>query len=334
MRFAEPEILIYLALAVFALAAFYFITESARARAVEKFAEKKLAKRISLFFDSRTRIIGIILSLAAVALMMMALARPQWGFRWKENKKKGLDMIIGLDTSRSMLAEDLRPNRLEFAKEEIASFVKTLDGDRVGLEAFSGSAFLECPITVDYKGYMLALNNVSTETVSKQGTSLSGAIREAVKGFEGAETKNKIFILISDGEHLEGDVEKSVTKAKDAGIKIFTIGTGSPDGAKIPVTDGSGSVTYMKDKDGKAVITKLNEKTLKDIAERTGGEYVKASDMSLGLDYLYKERLSKLEKRETEDDMVKVYEERFQIPLALACLLIVLEMLLREKYVG
>lgn len=333
MRFAEPAMLMYLAVTLAALIVFYIVSEGARRRAVEKFAEKKLAKRISLFFDARARIAGVALGLAAVALMMTALARPQWGFRWKENKKKGLDIMVGLDTSRSMLAEDFRPNRLEFAKAELASFVKTLDGDRIGLEAFSGGAFLECPITVDYKGYMLALNSVTTESISKQGTSLSGAIREAVKGFEGAETKNKIFVLVSDGEHLEGDVKKAVSKAKGEGIKIFTIGIGSPDGAKIPVTDESGNPAYAKDKDGKTVITKLDEKTLEYIAKETGGEYVKATETGLGIDYLYKEKLSKFEKRESEDDMVKVYEERFQIPLAFACILIMLEILMRERYV-
>jgi len=333
MRFAEPEILVYLAIAVAALVAFCFISEAARKKAVERFAEKPLAGKISLFFDNRARIAGVALGLAAVVCMMLALARPQWGFRWKENKKKGLDIVVGLDTSRSMLAEDFRPNRLEFAKEELASFVKTLDGDRIGLEAFSGSAFLECPITVDYKAYTLALKSVTTESISKQGTSISSAIREAVKGFEGAEAKNKIFVLVSDGEHFEGDVKKAASTAKKEGIKIFTIGIGSPDGAKIPVTGEDGSVTYAKDKDGKTVMTKLDEKTLQYIAEETGGEYLRASDTGLGLDYLYKEKLSKFEKRESKDDMVKVYEERFQFPLALACIFLALGIFLRMRYV-
>ena len=334
MKFAQPEILIYLGFITAALFIFYIISERARNKAVEAFAQKKMVKRISLFFDKRARILGIIASFAAVALLMAALARPQWGFRWKENKKKGIDMIIGLDTSKSMLAEDVKPNRLEFSKDEIANFVKTLDGDRIGLEAFAGNAFLECPLTIDYRGYMLALNNISAGTIERQGTSISDAIRQAVRAFKGIESENKIFILVSDGEHLAGDVKRAVTQGRAGGIKIFTIGVGTTEGATIPVTDENGNVTYLKDNDGKAVVTKLDEKTLKSIAGQTGGEYIAASQSGLGLDYLYKEKLSKLEKRESDDDLVKAYEERFQIPLIAALILILSELILREKYAG
>ncbi|MBP7215954.1 MAG: VWA domain-containing protein, partial [Candidatus Omnitrophica bacterium] len=201
--------------------------------------------------------------------------------------------------------------------------------DRIGLIAFAGSAFLECPLTIDYSGFLLALNDIGVDTIPRGGTAIAGAIREAIQSYRGATNKQKVLILISDGEDHEGDPFAAAQEAKNAGIVIFTIGVGSTDGDLIFVEE-SGGKKFLKDESGNAVKSRLNEEALEKIALITGGSYIRSTPTAFGLDMLYEEKLSKFEKQEFEGKMKKHFTERFQIPLALACLLLVMEVFLRD----
>jgi len=334
MHFGNINILYMIGWLAPALVIFYIFSERRRKKIMQAFAQKDTLGKITLFYSGRIHKIGLIFTVAAVLFMILAMSRPQWGFYWKENKKKGIDIVIGIDVSRSMLATDVRPDRLSFVKYHVGEFIKSLKGDRVGLIAFSGSAFLQCPLTVDYRGYLLALNSLDTISVSRGGTAISSAIKEAVRCYQGAETPYKIFIIISDGEHHQGDIDKAIGLAKKAGIAIYCIGVGTPQGTALYDTDDKGGHVQVTDEYGKPVITRLDEKTLMSIASRTGGIYIRATDSDFGLSGLYEKNFSKLEKRESEDDKIKVYQDKFQYPIALACLLLIAEMILKERANG
>jgi len=296
-----------------------------------RFAQKDLLKKINPFYRSGLERFRVLLVISAVIMIVIAMARPQWGFFWRENKFKGIDIMIAIDTSKSMLATDVPPDRLDFAKTRIRDFVRTLKGDRVGLIAFAGQAFLQCPLTVDHSGFMLILNNINVNTIPKGGTSIAQAISEAVRSYKGAETNDRILVLITDGENTEGDLEAAVEEAKKERIIISCIGIGSEGGDVIPVLDEKGQAAYLKDKEGKVVRSFLDEDTLKEISVGTGGLYVHATREVFGIRKVYEEVLSKLERREVEDRMVKVYEERFQIFLGIALLFLIFGLYLDKR---
>jgi len=331
MRFGDFHIFVYLGWIVPVLFLFYLWAKRSQNAAMEKFAQKELLPGIASSYQRDTTWKRTFLNIAAVFFIVFALARPQWGFFWQEQEQKGIDIIIAVDSSKSMLAVDMRPDRLDFSKTELREFVKKLKGDRVGLIAFAGQAFLQCPLTADYSGFLLAVKDLNIHTIPKGGTSLPSAIDEAIRSYKGAETKNKVLIIITDGENTEGDVTKAVEKAKKAGITISCIGIGSAKGEVIPILDEKGNKTYIKDKEGKIVKSRLMEDTLKMIAKKTGGIYVKASQADLGLNKIYQKQLSKLEKQKTDEKRVKVYKERFQFPLALVFLALLYGYILEKK---
>jgi Ca-activated chloride channel family protein len=330
MRFGAPYMAVWLWI-VPAMIIFYILVARTREKILRRFARDGLHSRISGSFDMRKRRIKDSMVLIAVFLMLLGLMRPQWGFQWQEVKRHGLDILIALDTSKSMLAEDVLPSRLDRAKLAIKDLVKKLRGDRIGLVAFSGTAFLQCPLTVDYDGFLLSLDDIDVSTIPVGGTSLSEAIYTAIGSYEGGKKQEKVLIIITDGEDLEGGVDKAIERAKAAGIKIFCVGIGSTEGEIIPVRDRSGKMDFLKDSEGKVVKTRLVEELLQKMALETGGIYVRATGAEFGLDLMYDEKLSKLEKQEFESRMEKRYYERFQIPLALVILLLLLEPVIGDK---
>ena len=313
------------------LAGFYFWANRRKKAVLKKFAQKNLLPELTSSVDSSRQKLKVVLTFTAVVLILFSFMRPQWGFRWQEVKRKGLDIIIALDTSKSMLAADVKPSRLERSKLAIEDFVKTLKGDRIGLIAFAGEAFLQCPLTVDYSGFFFSLNSLNVNIIPRGGTSLSKAIQEALKSYKGGINKYKVLILISDGEDHEGNVIKSAEAAKKAGLKIFCIGIGTPSGSLIYVTDKNGHKRFLKDNQGNVVKSRLDESTLQKIALITGGSYVRSGPTEFGLNLIYREKLSKMKKRELKSKMVKQYEERFQIPLVIAFLLLVVELFISER---
>ncbi|RKY41704.1 MAG: hypothetical protein DRP85_05305 [Candidatus Makaraimicrobium thalassicum] len=330
MRFGAPYMAVWLWL-VPGIVIFYLLAGRAREKALRRFASSSLLPKISGNFDARKRTIRNSMITASVLFMLLGMMRPQWGFQWREVKQQGLDILIAVDTSRSMLAEDVLPNRLERAKLAIKDLVKELHGDRIGLVVFSGAAFLQCPLTVDYNGFLLSLDDIDVDTIPVGGTSLSKAIYAAIDSYEGGEKEHKILIIITDGEDLEGGVDRAVERARAEGLKIFCIGIGSTEGEIIAVTDGTGKKGFLKDPEGNIVKTRLVEEFLQKMAIETGGMYVRASGAEFGLDLIYDERLSKLKKQEFKSRMEKRYHERFQFPLALAILLLFAEPLVGER---
>ena len=249
---------------------------------------------------------------------VLALARPQWGYQWQDVKHQGLDILIAVDTSKSMLTMDVRPSRLERTKLAVKDLVKKLNGDRVGLIAFAGESFLICPLTSDYNGFLLSLNDLSTDTIPRGGTNLSKAIEEAVKGYGDKGQPYKTLVLVTDGEDNEGDAAGAARRAKEKGIKIYTVGIGTQEGDLIQVANEQGQKEFLKDAQGNFIKSRLNEKLLQEIAYLTAGAYVRSSGTEFGLDYLYERQLSKLEKHEIEQKQQKKYHERYQWFLSVA----------------
>jgi Ca-activated chloride channel family protein len=246
-------------------------------------------------------------------------------------KRTGLDILLVIDTSKSMLTQDVKPNRLERTKLAVKDMIKKLKGDRIGLVAFAGDAFMLCPLTSDYGGFLLSLSDLDVNISPRGGTNVGQALEEAMHGYDKTQAKFKTIVIVTDGDNLEGDPMAVVKKAKDNGIKIFSVGVGTQEGDLIMVTDAQGQSQYLKDDQGNVVKSRLNENLLQRMAYETGGAYVRSSGAEFGLDYIYEEHLSKLEKREIEDKMQKKYYERFQIPLALALIFLLAETVLNRR---
>jgi Ca-activated chloride channel family protein len=330
MRFAG-QYYIYLIAVAAGLVAFVVWAAKARAQALSRFAQKDLLKELLFQVDPRLQLFKIILLVCASLFCLFALSRPQWGFRWQEVRRKGLDILVALDTSRSMLATDVKPNRLERSKLALRDLTTKLKGDRIGLIAFAGSAFLECPLTVDYNGFFLALEDISVTTIPKGGTSISSAIHAAIRSYAGGLKKYKILVIITDGEDHEGDPVQAAQEAKKEGIIIYCIGIGTQEGDLVFVDSEEGRKEYLKDSAGNAVKSRLNEDVLQKICLTTGGTYVRAASTEFGLELLYNEKFSKMEKSELQTKMSKLYIERFQIPLTIGLMLLLIEMLLSDR---
>jgi len=324
MQFAQLNMLVWLWLAA-AVGMFFVWAYRRRTLILKNFAEGNMLKQIAAAYDPRRQVFKNVLLVAVVLMSVLALTRPQWGFAWQEVKRQGLDILVVVDTSKSMLTQDVKPNRLERTKYAVQDLLKKLRGDRIGLIAFSGESFLICPFTVDYSGFLISLNDLNVDTVPRGGTNLAKAIAEAIKDYESVANQHKAVIIITDGDDLEGDPLAMAQKAKDKGIKIYCIGIGSAEGELIQIKGRDGQKTFLKDRQGNYVKSRLNEGLLKQVALTTGGVYVKASGSQFGLDLIYERELSKFEKRDIEEKMEKKYFERFQFPLGLAVLLLVVE---------
>ncbi len=324
MRFASPSIVHLLWLLSFLGALLFFFLRRRKAM-MKRFVRSNLLEEMTVNWSWRRHRLKNILLIFVFFLSILALARPQWGYQWQEVKRKGLDILLIVDTSKSMLTQDVKPNRLQRTKLAIMDLIKSLKGDRIGLVAFAGDAFVMCPLTTDYGGFLLSLNDLDTSIIPRGGSNLGAAIEEALKAFDQSPSKFKAIIAVTDGESLEGDPLAAAQKAKDKGIKIYSVGVGTKEGELIRIQDEQGQWGFLKDDQGNYVKSRLNENLLQRIAYTTGGAYVRSSGAQFGLDYVYQEHLSKMEKRDIEDKMEKKYFERFQIPLALALLLLLIE---------
>ena len=330
MRFASPGLAVFLWI-IPLLAGFFSVALSRRRRVMKSFAEEPLLKEISGSQGEGRIKLRNVLIVVAFSLMLIGLIRPQWGFRWQEVKKMGLDIVVALDVSNSMLAEDIKPNRIDRSKMAIKDLVRKLKGDRIALIAFSGTAFLQCPLTLDYNGFLLALDDVDALTIPVGGTSISNAIWKAIETFKDTSGDEKVLIIVSDGEDHEGGIDGVIAQARAKGLKIFTLGIGSQEGELTPIPGERGRRGFLKDSEGKVVRSRLNESMMQKIALETGGMYVRATGAQFGLDLMYQEELSKMQKQEFKAEMEKRYTERFQIPLGVAFLLLALEPFISNK---
>jgi Ca-activated chloride channel family protein len=329
MRFARPAILWLLVLVPVAVVCIVFAWRS-RQRARRAWSGG-LFDRLASGADRGRERLRLTLFLLGYALLVVALARPQWGGETVLMKRQGIDVMIAVDASNSMLAEDMRPNRLAAAKRAIADLIDRMGGDRLGLIAFAGDAYTVCPLTLDHGTVLLLLESLSPSTVSLPGTNLEEAIRRARASFVRQERKHKALIIVTDGESTTGDPVREAEQAAEEGILIYTIGMGSPDGQPIPERDENGTVLgYKRDRGGQVVNSRLDESTLRRVAEVAHGRYFRATSQALELGSVHDE-LQSLEKKELEGQLGTNYEERYQWPLALAATLLGLELVVPNR---
>jgi Ca-activated chloride channel family protein len=327
-RFANPEYL-YLLLLLPALAALFVINEFRRRRSLKKLGESVLISRLIPEMSGVRPVVKFIFLLTGISAVIIMLARPQFGSKLEEVKKQGVEVIIVLDVSNSMLAEDIQPDRLTRAKQAISRLVDNLENDKIGLIVFAGDAYTQIPVTTDYISAKMFLSTISPEMVPKQGTAIGAAISLGAKSFSPGEGKSKAMIIITDGENHEDDPVSEAEAASKAGIVIHTIGIGSAEGVPVPVTTG-GRRDYLKDKDGSTVITKLDEDILKKIALSTGGNYIRANNFNIGLDAIFND-IKKMKKDELESTMYTEYNDQFQIFAAIALFFLILEFIIMER---
>jgi len=316
------------------LVLFFLWARNARVRSRESFARPSKFAILAQTYSRTGRVWKLILLLLATAFIIIAAARPQWGTHAVMMKRQGLDIMIVLDTSNSMEAEDLKPNRLEKAKQEIRGIVERLSGDRIGLVLFAGQSFIHCPLTLDYSAFNIFMDVVGTDIIPTQGTAIGDAIETALAGYEKEDRKYKVMILLTDGEDHDTKPIEAAEKASEMGVKIYTIGLGSVRGEPIPIKNKRGDVLgYKKDENGEVVMTSLDESTLRQIAEITDGSYYRATAGELELDRIYEEILG-LERRELEGKLMTQYEDRFQYPLAAGVFLLILDFLVTDRKLG
>lgn len=328
MTFQSP---IWLYIGIFALAALVGLglySRGQKRKMLAKFASPRLIAELTRTVSRPKTAVKNALVFFAVAAVFAALARPQWGYRWEEAKSRGIDIIFAIDTSKSMLAEDVKPDRLERAKLSVLDLIDVLKGDRIGIVAFSGQAFLQCPLTLDYDAFRMSLEALDTDIIRRGGTNISAAINEAEAAFASTSNK-KIVILISDGEELEDSAVKAAEKAAKSGTIIYTLGVGGAKGEYIPVRDATGAVSLLRDESGRLVQSRLNEEILTKIAKAAGGFYAPLT--ANGMDAIYNDGLKKIPSEELSSKMKQSAIERFQIPLGIAVLLLAVSSLVGTR---
>jgi Ca-activated chloride channel family protein len=314
MKFAEPIWLLAGLIACGALVWAWRRYDARQRAALATFASSHLHAQLTASFSAAKRHWKRGLFLAAVGCLFLALARPQAGFRWEEVKRHGIEVVFAVDTSRSMLTPDVKPDRLTRAKLAVDDFVSHLNGDGVGLIAFAGNAFLQCPITLDYDAFHESLEAVDTTIIPRGGTDIASAIREAQAALQNRPGKDKILILLTDGEDLEGSALATANASAKDGLKICTVGVGTANGDLIPIPAEQGG-GFVKDDSGQFVKSHLGEAGLKSIAEATGGLYASLGAQGQGLDTIYQQALAPLAKHDLASRRQRVYTERFQWPL-------------------
>jgi Ca-activated chloride channel homolog len=327
-RFANPDFL-YLLLLLPAVILLYIINEVRKKKALKRLGDINLVSRLVPEMSRIRPAIKFILQLIAVSALIIVLSRPQFGSKIEDVKKQGVEVIIALDVSNSMLAEDIQPDRLTRAKQAISRLVDNLDNDKIGLIVFAGDAYIQIPVTTDYISAKMFLSTINPNIVPKQGTAIGAAINLGVRSFSPGEGKSKAMIIITDGENHEDDPVKEAEEATKTGIIIHTIGIGSTEGVPIPVII-NGKKDYLKDVDGNTVITKLDEEILKKIALSSGGNYVRASNSNIGLDEIFS-GIKKMKKQDLESTMYTEYNDQFPIFAALAMLLLMADFIIMER---
>ncbi|WP_232302861.1 vWA domain-containing protein [Draconibacterium sediminis] len=311
------------------LALFFAWSRISRRRALKKFGQQEILAQLMPYSSGNRPVVKFIILMLALAFFIVGIARPQFGSKLKTEKREGVELMIALDVSNSMMAEDIQPNRLERAKRAISRLVDRLKDDKIGLIVFAGDAYTQLPITTDYNSAKLFLNSVNTQIVPKQGTAIGAAIDLARKSFTPNGEANKAIIIITDGENHEDDALASAEAAMEEGAIVHTIGMGLPSGSPIPVLR-NGQTDYLKDRDGNVVVTKLNEQMLEQIAATGGGIYVRANNAQVGLNALFDE-INKMEKQEMETRTFSEYDDQFQYFFAVGLFLLLLEFVILER---
>lgn len=329
MRFAQPEYLL-LMIGLSLLIGFFMWAGRRKREQAGRFVSPALLHRLVPAFIWEKQRKKATLIVLAVFFFILALAQPRWGYEWEDLKQEGVDIIVAVDVSQSMLASDIKPNRLERAKHEVADLIGLLEGDRIGIVGFAGTGFLQCPLTLDYHAARMFLNVLDTDLIPAQGTAIGHAIRTAIDAFSALEKKSKAIILITDGEDHEGDALAAAQAANEQGVKVFVIGIGAAEGAPIP--DRERRRGFKRDAQGDIILTRLNETVLQQVALSTGGSYVRSVQGDMDLHKIYLEDIKqRVEKKELRTTRRKRWQERFQWFLGLGLLCLMAERFVREK---
>jgi len=320
---------IYLLVLIPVLLVVFIIGRKIRKRSLKRFGDPDILNQLMPFLSVNRPVVKFLFILFALVFIILGMARPQFGSKLEEIKRKGIEIVIALDVSNSMLAEDIQPNRLEKAKQAIERLVEKLADDKIGLIVFAGDAYVQIPITSDYASAKMFLSSINTQIVPKQGTAIGSAINLGINSFSPDNESSKALIIITDGEDHEDDAVSMAKEAAEKGIVIHVIGVGTPDGSPIPAYSG-GQRSFRKDREGNTVITKLNEKILSEITSAGNGSYIRATNSRLGLNMLF-DQISAMEKQEMDIRKYSEYDEKFQYMIGLALILIFLDFMLLER---
>ena len=304
----------------------YAIFRKMRRRRMEKLGDKALMERLMPSWSRSRGWWQVSFFSLGFAFFVIGLSRPLIGAKLKEHETKGAEVVIALDVSNSMLAQDYSPNRLERAKLAIARIVDKLRDDRIGLVVFAGGAYVQLPVTTDYVSAKMFLNSISTESVPVQGTALGEAINTSARSFSAQSEKSRAIIVITDGENHEDDPVGAAKNAAEMGIRVFTIGVGSPEGKPIPLKEGG----LLKDRNGEIVVTRLDEDILKQVAEVGGGAYVRAGNSEFGLNPIIDE-IRKMESEKFNSVVFEEYDEQYMYFFAIALVFFILEGLIGQR---
>lgn len=328
-KFAEP-VYFYGLLLIPVFFILFWLMLNWKKRAMKRFGAPALVSRLVPDLSGAKQYLKFILLMLAYAIIVTGLANPQIGSKLETVERRGIDIVIAIDVSNSMLAEDIKPNRLQRARQAISKLVDELKNDRIGIVVFAGNAYTQLPITTDYAAAKLFLSTINTDIVPTQGTAISEAINLSIDAFD-ENDHQKAIIIITDGEDHEGEAIVAAKKANEKGIRVYTIGMGLPEGAPIPVYDKFGNQQgFKKDLKNNTVITRLNEDMLRQIAAAGNGEYVRASNSQAGLGLIFDE-INELEKTEFESKVFSDYEDRFQYLIGIALALLLIEFFILER---
>jgi Ca-activated chloride channel family protein len=328
-RFGNPHNL-YALIIIPALIALFIFFRIQRRKAIREFGNPEILAPLMPGASNSRPILKFAILMLALAFLITGISRPQFGAKLQKIKRKGIELIIALDVSNSMLAEDIQPNRLEKAKRAIARLTERLSNDKIGIIVFAGKAYTQIPITTDYTSAKMFLNSINTEIVPTQGTAIGAAIELAMKSFTPETESSKAIVVITDGENHEDDAVEMAKLAKESDIVVHTIGMGLPQGGPIPIFNSSGQKDFKRDQKGEVIVTKLDENMLQQIASAGGGEYVRANNTEVGINSIFDE-INKMEKTELESRVYTDYNEQFFYFIAAAFALLLIEFMVMER---
>jgi Ca-activated chloride channel homolog len=311
MRFEHPQLLWLLLPALPALSGFLWWAWRTKRRLISQFVQSRLLANLTVGVSARRQKARMVLLVISVAALIVVLSRPQWGYGWEEAKQRGLDIVVAIDTSRSMLAEDVTPHRLARAKLAALDLKRLARTDRVGLVAFAGSAFLQCPLSFDEEAFRQSLQALDVNIIPQGGSVLAEAIQTAQAAFKEKNDNHKILVLFTDGEDHDGSAVDAAKAAAKDGMRIFTIGVGTANGELLRITDGKGRSDFIRDAQGNVVKSRLNEQLLRQIAQAADGFYMLLSGANT-IELLYERGLAPLPKTELSSRQIKRFHERYQ----------------------
>lgn len=327
----DEKIYFYLLFIIPIMIVFFIVQQLWKKRMQKRFAEPRLLKRLAPDMSRFKSVLKLLLLLGGLSFLILGLVNPKIGTKLETVKREGVDIVFAVDVSRSMLAEDIAPNRLEKAKRLVSEIINSLGSDRIGIIAYAGQAFPQLPITTDYGAAKMFLQSMNTEMLSSQGTAIGDAIELAATYYDDEDQTNRVLFIISDGEdHSEGSVTDAVELAVENGIRVFTIGVGTPTGGPIPLKRNGVVTQLKKDAEGEVVITRLDEAMLLEIAEEGNGEYINGANTEEAVSFI-RDQLNQMDKKEFEAKQFAEYKDQFQWFLGIGLALLFLDVFLLER---